>query len=98
MCVARVAVLDVRVLVCVVHVQVGRRELERRLLEVVAVPHHEVAVAAVLGEAELYRALLAEVLVLPVVVDEGTRADLAWLGVGLGLGLGLGLGSGLGLG
>ena len=41
---------------------------------------------------------------LPVVVDEGTRADLTWVGMGLGLGLafcsGLGLGfcSGLGLG
>ena len=65
--------------------QVWRRELEGRLFEVVAVPHQEVAVAAVLGDAELGRALLAEEGVLPMVVDEGARADLAWSGVGLGL-------------
>ena len=75
--VGRVAVLDEGVLVARPHVQVRRRELERRLVDRRAVPHHHRAVAAVLGDAEAHRALLAHVLVLPVVVDEVARAQLA---------------------
>mmetsp|Transcript_13019 Transcript_13019/g.26400 ORF Transcript_13019/g.26400 Transcript_13019/m.26400 type:complete len:230 (+) Transcript_13019:171-860(+) len=75
--VARVAILEECVLVVRAHVQVWRRQLERRLVQRCTVTREEVAVAAVLGDAELGRALLAHRIMLPVVVDEAARAQLA---------------------